>query len=138
MPEPEATEITVHSFAVVQNAVDQDDGSVAIFGLFSTITVENENERGPAWVLFVELSGLEGQEHEITVIVQKPGHEQGKPFIRIAGKLKTPDAHKDQPGTFRVPIPSVAYPLEGPYEVSLFLNSTKVASRILRVLFKSK
>ena len=131
--------ITVHSFSIVQKAADQDDGSVALFGPFSSMTLESRLEDGPAWVLFVELSGLYQPEYDVTVTVQRPGgDEPDKPFLRVTGRVRTINAHKDQAGTFRVSIPSLPYPIEGPYTVSLFLNGNKIASRALRVAFRKK
>ena len=126
--------VMIHSFATVEKVIEQKDGRVSVVGMFTSITVD-QGKIGPSWILFVEMSGVqEGRTYKAKIAVQKY-REAVTPVCTIEGELVPSEVSEHDTGIFYPVIPPAEYPSDGPYEVSLYIDGKKAASRILRIIY---
>ena len=133
----EHKELNVHAFVMAERIIRETNGMYGAIGLFSSITVSDQQDDGcavPEWILFVEISGFKkNSTYSVYVKVARDADDQSQ-LCRITGHIETKDVVLHNSGVFTITVPAMQYPSPGLYEVSMFINNQKIASRWLNIV----
>ena len=125
----------MHAFVMAERSIEEKDGRFGVIGMFSSITLKDKTQKGPPWLLFMEVSGFaQNQEYDVRIAVEKP--EDETPVCEIEGKIRSREVKRHVSGIFSQPIPEANYPSEGLYNVSLSVDGEELASRLLEIKYE--
>ena len=128
-----STKARVHSLIMADRIIEEKDGRFGVVGMFSSITLEEVPGQGPQWTLVVEMSGFKrNSTYNVKIMVSKP-KTNDEPVCEIDGEVRTKEVADTTSGIFSVTIPRATYSV-GVYEVSVFFDEEKIASRYLHVV----